>query len=187
LGGGINLYAFVGNDPVNGSDPSGMAGGTCGNFSTHQLTLLGKLGHVAIGAGAWAAFSSGWNILGIRFGELPPHVPVAFMGTFGTWHEYRDGDLTWNPGAPCHGIVDWLAYMVVPFWSWAGIWPFASNPTFSGEAREYLWAALSGDDSFHSLLDPDFFTTFKRFGIRPPFVLPETPIQNWAPPGWISF
>src|SRR5206468_13033167 len=53
LAGGINRYAFVGNDPVNGWDPSGTK---CSDFTLHKGWYKDKGIHFLFGAGvAWTA------------------------------------------------------------------------------------------------------------------------------------
>jgi len=46
LDGGVNLYAFVGNDPINGWDPSGTR---CRDFALNRELVSDKYAHYAIG------------------------------------------------------------------------------------------------------------------------------------------
>ena len=98
-GGDINLYAYVGNDPVNGVDPSGMIGdctgsridcgggigpGLSGN-TTDNLTGRGehaknqkdsKAGQVAVGAVAVAGVLAADDVTGVGVAD-DPLIPVA--------------------------------------------------------------------------------------------------------------
>ena len=105
LAGGINAYTFVGNDPVNGWDPSGM----CQDFKD---TGLGLSEHLIIGSAlVWGAS---------RIHEIVPLYPafpsaldaLATAAAIGFVHETADRDLTdAKKGAPCNGLIDMLAFV----------------------------------------------------------------------------
>ncbi len=122
LRGGVNPYTFVGNDPVNVSDPSGEKIGDnidvelCGGY---QQPLHDAGEHLAIG---WALVHWGFARRAEKWLGLTP-VSAAFA--VGIAHEgpWWDGDLTRSEGAPCNGIGDIFLFMVVPLvnvWGWSG-------------------------------------------------------------------
>ena len=112
LNGGINPYTFVGNDPINGSDPSGTRK-ICGPF---KVVEEGIGEHLAIGweltamANASGRFSG--DPRGAAWWALKATVVLGFV------HELLDHDLTDAPGAPCNGLVDIAAFALVPFLAW---------------------------------------------------------------------
>jgi RHS repeat-associated protein len=121
LAGGMNLYAFVGNDPVNVSDPSGEK-------ASAEVELCG--GYQEPFAFAAEHLGSGWLLT--HWGFLRRQVkkwfhltPVSAAFTAGIIHEgpWWDGDLTRSEGAPCNGIGDIFLFMVLPLantWGWSG-------------------------------------------------------------------
>lgn len=122
LAGGMNLYAFVGNDPVNGWDPSGM---NCKDWTTHDVLLRDKLTHFVLGdaiaiasalthARRWRATM--WSaLLGLAhegpWGKLgSPVRPLhGWMGDHDLW-----GWSHGAKGAPCTGFVDMFTWMIGP-------------------------------------------------------------------------
>jgi RHS repeat-associated protein len=125
LDGGINLYAFDGNDPVTGCDPSGTRK-ICGPFKVVEEEI-GE--HLAIG---WELTAMA-NASGRFSGDPRGAGKRAFEATLaiGFVHELFDHDLTYAPGAPCNGLVDIAAFALVPFLAWQFGWvplPLASIP-----------------------------------------------------------
>jgi RHS repeat-associated protein len=122
LAGGMNLYAFVGNDPVNGWDPSGMS---CKEWSTHQELWSDKQWHLLGGAvitGAsmltharrWRATM--WSaLLGLAhegpWGKIgsPPRPLHGWMGDHDLW-----GWTNGAKGAPCAGLFDMFTWVAIP-------------------------------------------------------------------------
>jgi RHS repeat-associated protein len=189
LDGGINLYAFVGNDPVNGWDPSGTK---CSDWTLHQEKARDKLAHLAFGAGAvwfiqsqfedwprWTTIAAG-AVLGLihegPWGKMGAQFPRdIFHGAFG------DHDLWgWSngaKGAPCAGIFDTFFFMLPGIWYTLHLWPyhFSALPE-GGRVPQDL---VGGDDPFPNSFPP-------RIPNMMP-VLPPTFIPNGYPPGWVFF
>jgi RHS repeat-associated protein len=118
LNGGNNLYTLVGNDPVNGSDPSGNLRDNievelCGGY---QEPLHDAAEHLIIGYGF--VRSANWLHKWLHL------TPVEAGLAAGIIHEgpWWDGDLTRSQGAPCNGEVDTFLFMIVPLVSsgWSG-------------------------------------------------------------------
>ena len=123
LAGGVNLYAFVGNDPVNGWDPSGTS---CKDFSLSQERVSDKLLHYEAGElfgvkaaryfrlPRWRATEVGallgllhegpWGKLGSPFRPLN-----GWMGDHDLWG-WKHG----AKGAPCAGFFDTFFFMLAP-------------------------------------------------------------------------
>jgi len=139
LNGGINRYTFVGNDPVNGSDPSGMKlkdnidVELCGGY---QEPLHDAAEHLAVG---WALVHWGFARRVEEWLHLTPVSAALAVGIIpeGPWW---DGDLTRSQGAPCNGIGDIFLFMVIPLasvWGWSGsghAWPtqYPQDPRTGG-------------------------------------------------------
>jgi RHS repeat-associated protein len=121
LGGGMNLYAFVGNDPINGWDPSGTR---CRDFALNREKVSDKLAHYEFGEVAvklarhfhwptWTATKLG-VLMGLLhegpWGKLNTNFPHAgFMGDHDLWG-WRHG----ARGAPCVGFFDTFFFMLAP-------------------------------------------------------------------------
>ncbi len=178
-------HAFVGNDPVNGWDPSGTAlFGLCRNFSTHQEMFTDKAIHVAFGAGAvWLTQHYHWPrgsailagaLLGLihegPWGIMNAKFPQdIFHGAFG------DHDLWgWSKGAkgaPCAGLFDTFFFMLPGIWYTLHLWPY-NFTAFPGQAR--VPQDLMGDgnpfpNQFPPRIpDPIHHPTFFVPGMHPP-------------------
>lgn len=140
LAGGLNLYAFVGNDPVNGWDPSGM---DCKDFTLRQEKFGDKAIHVYAGVVLVAAFGQKrWlatkaaAILGLihegPWGKIgSPVRPLnGWMGDHDLWG-WKHG----AKGAPCAGIFDTFWFMFVPLLYDAFLYPSNESLTaYPGEA-----------------------------------------------------
>ena len=126
LNGGINLYGFVGNDPINGWDPSGTS---CKRWSLRQELFRDKAIHFFIGLG----LVERWQDHGILkvfkplLRDASPWGPVHQAWEIGLLHEgpwgirtpipglvFGDHDLTDARGAPCAGWFDIAWFMLVP-------------------------------------------------------------------------
>jgi len=148
LNGGINPYTFVGNDPVNGSDPSGTTSilnakisveTSCGEY---QEPLVDAAEHLGIGY-----LLVHWRFAR-RVEEWLHLTPVSAALAVGIIHEgpWWDGDLTRSQGAPCNGIGDIFLFMVVPLanvWGWSGsnhAWPtqYPQDPRTGGLPCGYI-------------------------------------------------
>jgi len=177
LSGGINLYAFVGNDPVNGWDPSGTK---CKDWSLRQEKFFDKLQHFVLGWGFVSIGNDndwwkGWPIiLGLGAG-------IAHEGPWGQKNAkgftMGDHDLTDAVGAPCTGIFDTFFFMLVPILNALEVPPFNSFSAFPGQARTPQDLVGRGNA----------FPTFPG-GI--PQVIPTLPptfAPNLFPPGWVFF
>jgi len=144
LDGGINLYAFVGNDPINGWDPGGTR---CEDWSLRQERFSDKAWHVAAGAGVvWVVDQLGWKRWTSIIGGLA--LGLAHEGPWGnlngkwTFHgAMGDHDLWgWNhgaKGAPCSGIFDTFFFMLAPILATAHIWPYGPFPNLAPNASPY--------------------------------------------------
>jgi RHS repeat-associated protein len=180
LNGGINLYTFVGNDPVNGSDPSGgltIKGDNldvelCGGY---QEPLHFALEHLIVG---WGLVSVN-NLLMRLFPRLPLSPVDAVYAGFaaGIIHEGRwwDGDLTRSPGAPCNGVMDTYLFMIVPLvntYGWSG--PAAVPTQYPQVPRGP--ADLQGGSPIPGVL-PGFYELFQ--GPNPPG--PWSWPASWVP------
>ncbi|HVH66655.1 MAG TPA: RHS repeat-associated core domain-containing protein [Gemmatimonadales bacterium] len=113
LNGGINLYAFVGNDPINGWDPSGTRP-ICERFKDDPKQLVGE--HIFLfGGGLVLVQRVGHRFIpGFPFTPLDAVTAALYIGLIheGPWW---DGDLTdRSKGAPCNGLVDIAAFMLLP-------------------------------------------------------------------------
>jgi hypothetical protein len=122
LGGGLNAYAFVGNDPVNGWDPSGMR---CHDWSIHQEKFRDKFIHFALGdlvaVGSALTHARRWRatmwgaLLGLAhegpWGKLgSPVRPLhGWIGDHDLW-----GWSHGAKGAPCAGLFDTFFFVVGP-------------------------------------------------------------------------
>ena len=87
-GGGVNLYAYCGNNPVNLCDPSGLWEITIGVGEDTEIPLLGPLG-LGHGKGLGISFDSNGNvgISGYVQGQLGLSTPGVTheSGLFGSW------------------------------------------------------------------------------------------------------
>jgi RHS repeat-associated protein len=128
LAGGANLYTFVGNDPVNGWDPSGTK---CKDFTLRQVLVWDKFVHyefgelfvkiakryglprgaaTAAGALMGLAHEGPWGNLGSPFSLfLPANLTNGWMGDHDLWG-WKHG----AKGAPCAGFVDTFFFMLAP-------------------------------------------------------------------------
>jgi RHS repeat-associated protein len=125
LAGGMNLYAFVGNDPVNGWDPTGTK---CSDWKLSNQNWTFKGEHLAIGAGTVGlSMLFGWHrwaateytaLLGLLhegpWGRMNGSVSLTNVGNGG----FGDHDLWgWQhgaKGAPCTGFFDTFTFMLFP-------------------------------------------------------------------------
>jgi RHS repeat-associated protein len=145
LHGGVNLYAFVGNDPVNRSDPSGTTSiwkahidveTPCGEYPEPFVDAAEHLG-LGYALVNWGPFKRLEEWLGLT--------PVGVAFAAGMIHEgpWWDGDLTRSQGAPCNGIGDIFLFMAVPLASARGGWgpnPFPWGVVFpNGLPNGYPW------------------------------------------------
>jgi hypothetical protein len=69
------------------------------------VSKIGLAQHAAVGLVACL-------VLGL-LGSPPLAILVAVLA-FAIWHEWTDGDLTVAPGAPWNGVLDVLAFVLVP-------------------------------------------------------------------------
>jgi len=123
LDGGINLYAFVGNDPVNGWDPSGTK---CKDFALNREKVSDKLIHYQLGELLGVKVSEHYNLprwsatvigalLGLAhegpWGKLgsPPRPLHGWIGDHDLWG-WKHG----AKGAPCAGFFDTFFFMLAP-------------------------------------------------------------------------
>jgi len=121
LEGGINLYGFVGNDAVNGWDPSGTK---CKDFALNRELVRDKLAHYEFGelavkiAAHWQLRRWSATALGAFFGlmhegpwgKLNTNFPApGFMGDHDLWGWHHGAR-----GAPCVGIFDTFFFMLAP-------------------------------------------------------------------------
>jgi len=136
LNGGINPYTFVGNDPVNGSDPSGKISveTSCGEY---QEPLAFAAEHLGVGY-----LLVHWPWLRRQVEKRLGLTPTGAALAAGIIHEgpWWDGDLTRAQGAPCNGIGDIFLFMLIPLadvWGWDGsghAWPtqYPQDPRTGG-------------------------------------------------------
>ena len=122
LDGGINLYAFVGNDPVNGWDPSGTS---CKDFSFSQEKVSDKLAHYEFGE-VLVKLSWYYNWPRWRATEFAALLGLIHEGPWGNigspfrpLHGWLGDHDLWGwkhgaKGAPCAGFVDTFFFMLAP-------------------------------------------------------------------------
>jgi hypothetical protein len=67
--------------------------------------------HLAIGGGI---------VLGGKLAHGAPWMAVILASLLGLWHETYDGDFKPANGGPWNGLIDVLAFLVVPlvWWAW---------------------------------------------------------------------
>ena len=178
LDGGINLYAFVGNDPVNGWDPSGTK---CKDWSIRQEKFIDKAVHVGLG----------WGLVELaERHDWPRWVPLAGGAALGLMHEgpwgkiggkwlfhgaMGDHDFTDAKGGPCAGIFDTFAFMFVPILYALKMWPIHISVPNLGAPGQVPPDLLGGGNPI-----PGAFPTPFPF----PNFLPPTFVPGMWPPGW---
>jgi len=127
ISGGLNLYVFCGNDPVNGVDPWGLwyidinvSGGFFGGVTAGLMCNGSGLypyfggGLVTPGAGASITVSpstpsSGWNIGLQGQGGVAGQVGYSFGEDCGGW--FWEGGGGWPPGASLTGYYVWGPFL----------------------------------------------------------------------------
>jgi len=128
IAGGLNAYVFVGDDPVNGSDPSGLFGG-CGGpagpcFPGHGLgTPLGCLTRYP------CIRESGKYLPGVYLSDTVSCRATTFPGTHGTIHVQTNSA----------GYVSWGIYMDNPLYNY-GPWSvdvFVNGRRVDGKVQSY--------------------------------------------------
>ncbi|HYL55349.1 MAG TPA: RHS repeat-associated core domain-containing protein [Gemmatimonadales bacterium] len=160
LSGGINLYAFVRNDPVNGWDPSG----TC----TWKEPVQFALEHLAIGGlivGLDAAF------------HKPRRYALYAALLVGLIHEgpWWDKDLTdASQCAPWNGLVDIGLFMVVP--AIYAVWPHSDAFSAFTGAASVPGDLVGGGNPFPNSFPPGIPNVIP--------VLPPSFFPGGFPPGW---
>lgn len=123
LAGGMNLYAFVGNDPVNRGDPSGMS---CKDFAPGKARVFDKLAHYEFGEVAVKLSHHFWPRSRWRATELGVLLGLAHEGPWGKLgspfrplHGWIGDHDLWGwkhgaKGAPCVGFFDTFFFMLAP-------------------------------------------------------------------------
>src|SRR5207237_1705571 len=132
------------NDLSNGSDPSGTRSK---DWSLRQEFFVDKAIHVLLGGGLvyanrrWFHKPKGWEVAGGALAGVLHEGPWGKKGAKG--FTMGDHDLTDARGAPCSGIFDTFAFMLIPLLDILPDWPFDSSPTESmlNGGRPFWWNA----------------------------------------------
>lgn len=178
LAGGMNLYAFVGNDPVNGWDPSGTS---CKDFTLSQENVFDKFVHYELGEASvrlseWISWRWGWGRwTAPAFGALLGLVHEGPWGKIGSpvrpLHGWLGDHDLWGwkhgaKGAPCAGLFDTFFFMLAPLIY--DVW--GVDPGYFGKVQEPVYPVW----------DP------RHVGIPFPFPnsLPPMIPQGLRPGGW---
>jgi RHS repeat-associated protein len=97
-GDGMNFHAYVGNDPVNAADPSGLErGGMCSGTRICPAKVNGGESHFGVGQSGFSSYGMGPNFAALRrSGELIPWTATGQITSYSNGSASFSGSITFG-------------------------------------------------------------------------------------------